>query len=97
MAQYSMATMADSAETGAESSARGPVVANVANITYYGASNDVGVEQGDPSEKVFSIYTAKAEEHDKALMESWSNDMDSILIFVSRHYQFNCTHEILNL
>jgi hypothetical protein len=40
-------------------------------------------DQGDPCEQVFSLYVAKAEEFDKTLVESWKDDMDSILIFVS--------------
>ena len=47
------------------------------------AERERAKDQGDPSMKVFSIYVAKAEEHDKALVESWNADMDGILIFVS--------------
>lgn len=54
------------------------------------AGESRGKDQGDPSEAVFSIYVERAEEYDKALVESWSADMDSILIFVSH----NCTYHI---
>lgn len=40
-------------------------------------------EQGDPAEKIFSIYVAKADEHDKALIEGWNADLDGMVIFVS--------------
>jgi len=39
-------------------------------------------QYGDSSEKLFSVYVHHANEHDKAMMEGWNGDMDSILIFV---------------
>lgn len=35
-----------------------------------------------PSSKLWSVYVAEALQYDKALVESWTNDMDGILIFV---------------
>jgi Family of unknown function (DUF6535) len=37
----------------------------------------------DPSAKIWSIYLSEADRHDKALAQGWSDEMDSILIFVS--------------
>lgn len=36
---------------------------------------------GDPSARIWSVYMKEAIPHDKALIESWSKDMDGILIF----------------
>ena len=36
----------------------------------------------DPSSKLWSVYVAEALQYDKVLVESWTNDMDGILIFV---------------
>jgi hypothetical protein len=36
----------------------------------------------DPSGKIFSVYAAESEKHDRALAEGWKSDMDGILIFV---------------
>lgn len=36
----------------------------------------------DPTAKIWSVYMSEATPHDKALIESWSKDMDGILIFV---------------
>ncbi|KZP12379.1 hypothetical protein FIBSPDRAFT_936956 [Athelia psychrophila] len=35
----------------------------------------------DPTAKIWSVYMSEATPHDKALIESWSKDMDGILIF----------------
>ncbi|TDL27681.1 hypothetical protein BD410DRAFT_869054, partial [Rickenella mellea] len=35
----------------------------------------------DPTDKMWSLYLAEAEKVDKALVESWTGDMDGILIF----------------
>jgi hypothetical protein len=42
----------------------------------------------DPSEKIWSIYLAEAERHDKAQTQAWKDEMDSILIFVSNQHSF---------
>ena len=49
-------------------------------------------DQGDPLEKLFSIYTAKASEYDKELWESWNGDMDGIMIFVSDDQGWSSHH-----
>lgn len=36
----------------------------------------------DPSSKIWSVYVAEADMHDKTLVESWKADMDGILIYV---------------
>src|SRR5882672_1909428 len=36
----------------------------------------------DPSDKLWSVYVAETSQYDKALIESWTSDMDGILIFV---------------
>ncbi|KAF7981971.1 hypothetical protein HWV62_30783 [Athelia sp. TMB] len=49
---------------------------------------DTTVGDDDPSIKVWSVYLSEAALHDKALVESWSKDMDGILIFVgSMHFK----------
>lgn len=37
----------------------------------------------ETSGKLWSVYLAESERHDKALAESWKADMDGLLIFVS--------------
>jgi hypothetical protein len=37
------------------------------------------------ADKLWSIYNKEAENHDRALMETWKDDMDSIIIFVRLH------------
>lgn len=37
----------------------------------------------ESSSKLWSVYLTESECHDKALAESWKNDMDGLLIFVS--------------
>jgi hypothetical protein len=34
------------------------------------------------ADKLWLIYNKEAENHDKSLMETWKDDMDSIIIFV---------------
>ena len=46
-------------------------------------ATSTGPQYGDSSEKLFSVYVHHANEHDKAMVEDWNGDMDSILIFVS--------------
>lgn len=52
-----------------------------ANICYPGsaASHD---SYDHPSTKIWSVYMSEATPHDRALIDSWSKDMDGILIFV---------------
>jgi hypothetical protein len=38
----------------------------------------------ETSGKLWSVYLAESERHDKALAESWKADMDGLLIFVSQ-------------
>ncbi|KAF7335539.1 hypothetical protein MVEN_02207700 [Mycena venus] len=33
--------------------------------------------------KIWTVYTAEAEKHDKALMESWTRDMNGVLLFAA--------------
>ena len=37
----------------------------------------------ETSGKLWSVYLAESERHDRALAESWKADMDGLLIFVS--------------
>jgi hypothetical protein len=34
--------------------------------------------------KIWTVYTAEAEKHDKILKESWTQDMKGVLLFVGR-------------
>jgi hypothetical protein len=38
------------------------------------------------SSKIWSVYIGEAEKYDKALVESWRNNMDAILIFVRGYF-----------
>ncbi|KAF8816716.1 hypothetical protein BYT27DRAFT_6384599 [Phlegmacium glaucopus] len=38
------------------------------------------------ADKLWSIYNKEAENYDRALMETWKDDMDSIIIFVCMHH-----------
>jgi hypothetical protein len=35
--------------------------------------------------KLWAVYVSEAEKYDKSLVESWKNDMEGMLIFVSVH------------
>jgi hypothetical protein len=37
---------------------------------------------GHPSDKLWSVYVSEAEKYDKARIDTWKQDMDSLLIFV---------------
>ena len=39
----------------------------------------------DPSNKLWSVYVAQAEKHDKTMTDTWKIDTDGSLIFVSRY------------
>jgi hypothetical protein len=45
------------------------------------AAPDPGYDEA--CSKIWTVYTAEAEKHDKALMESWTRDMKGVLLFVS--------------
>lgn len=36
--------------------------------------------------KIWAVYVSEAEKYDQALVESWKNDMQGILIFVRNYY-----------
>lgn len=44
--------------------------------------NPQATNYDDPSSKVWSVYVAEADAHDKTLVEGWKADMDGILIYV---------------
>ena len=63
------------------------------NVKVPNATNGGGQKKADPSQrkaedydeqaaKLWSVYTKEAESHDKALVETWKDDMEGILIFV---------------
>jgi hypothetical protein len=39
-------------------------------------------EYDDRAAKFWSVYVEEAESHDKALVETWKDDMEGIIIFV---------------
>ena len=45
---------------------------------------------GDPSSKIWGLYLAQAEKHDREHSESWTANTDGVLVFV-RH---NTSHQI---
>ena len=57
---------------------------------------DEKVDTGDSSELLFSVYVEHATMHDKAMVEGWHGDMDSLLIFVSAA-QYTSSHKSLSL
>ena len=58
-----------------------PTNGDQANRTLAG-QNAVSAAETDLSDSIFSLYVGRADEYDKALVEGWKDDMDSLLIFV---------------
>ena len=48
----------------------------------HGSINDYGEE----ANQLWRTYVTEAESHDRALVEAWKDDMDSIIIFVCGPY-----------
>ena len=46
---------------------------------------------GDTSTKIWKLYGIESERHDKALVDSWKSNTDSMLIFVSFSFVYR-TH-----
>ncbi len=47
-------------------------------------SNIAEGNYGDPSDKLFSVYLAQADQFDKEQSEGWKGDTEGILVFVCR-------------
>ncbi len=45
-------------------------------------------EYDERAVKFWSVYVEEAESHDKALIESWKDDMEGIIIFVCFYFFF---------
>jgi len=62
---------------GNERLAGGPIVPNDNRDTHHDTE-----EYDERAAKFWSVYVAEAESHDKALVETWKDDMEGIIIFV---------------
>ncbi len=56
--------------------------------------SNVGENQGDSSDALWSIYLDEADKQDKEVTESWKGDTDGILVFVSMVRSLLCTFTI---
>ena len=55
----------------------GPIVLNDSRDSHHDAE-----EYDERAAKLWSVYVEEAESHDKALVETWKDDMEGIIIFV---------------
>lgn len=56
---------------------------NYADMTVMSTEAAESGSYDDPQAKMWSLYISEAEKFDRALADSWKDDMDGILIFVS--------------
>jgi Family of unknown function (DUF6535) len=47
-----------------------------------GSSSRKANDYDERAVKLWSVYTKEAESHDKALIETWKDDMEGVIIFV---------------
>jgi hypothetical protein len=63
------------------------VLRNNFSQSFYAGEMSTDNEQDFDSraDKLWSIYNKEAENHDRSLMETWKDDMDSMIILVCLH------------
>lgn len=66
-------------------------------LNYFSSQGSVKTAgYGDTSTKIWKLYGTESEKHDKALVNSWMGNTDSMLIFVrSNSYSLLSNHNVL--
>jgi len=77
---------------GNERVAGGPIVLNDNR-----AINHDAEEYDERAAKFWSVYVEEAESHDKALIETWKDDMEGIIVFVRLLISSHCLSSVYSL